>query len=416
MSKIKSFQFVITMISIMSLILFLLLLGLEAYFTERMKEFSVEYNYNNTRIISLSEGVPGSTVPDTWALKNLLREPFDDKVITRRREEDLVYVSIDEEGFLLPSVQHKNPDLTLAFLGGSTTYCLRVKPEVRFSYLIARRLEKNLSKKVRSLNAAYNRLDTIHSTNILINKVLPKEPDYVFINHAINDLNKLLVIRRYWDSGLFRGYLKKKYSLKNSLLYFKNQYFTNTYEAIRSLPKIATIFKWIPGSSIHKDATTTPGGKTDEWSVFEDQILKFDEKDILSQFKSAQTAIVKIISSWGVTPVLLVQPSFLDNPHVSQNPWANEFFLKIKKKWGLSAEQYVNLYKKMRQAVREVGKETGALVIDLAREIPPTPEFYGDIMHLNNGGSELAANIIGDFLEKKIRKCLKKTGRVQCVE
>ena len=45
-------------------------------------------------------------------------------------------LSIDAEGFIEPSRVHEQPDVTIAFLGGSTTAIEYVQPQLRFPYLV----------------------------------------------------------------------------------------------------------------------------------------------------------------------------------------------------------------------------------------------------------------------------------------
>ena len=53
----------------------------------------------------------------------------------------------------MPSKVHDHPDLTLAFLGGSTTECIYVDENNRFPYLAGRLIEEQTGLKVNSYNA-----------------------------------------------------------------------------------------------------------------------------------------------------------------------------------------------------------------------------------------------------------------------
>ena len=52
-------------------------------------------------------------------------------------------IRVDRQGFIMPSKVHDRPDLTLAFLGGSTTECIYVDENQRFPYLVGRLLERD---------------------------------------------------------------------------------------------------------------------------------------------------------------------------------------------------------------------------------------------------------------------------------
>jgi hypothetical protein len=107
-------------------------------------------------------------------------------------------IATDKNGFIMPSDVHSTPDLRIVFLGGSTTECLYMEETERFPYLVGRELEKKLGKKINTYNGGVSANESMHSLNILINKVLPMKPDYVVMMHNINDL---LILRSQGGYG-----------------------------------------------------------------------------------------------------------------------------------------------------------------------------------------------------------------------
>ena len=174
--NLKNIFFGIILIAIPFLFTLLLFFGAEYYLKYKAEAAGIFYKFNNTRIIKLEEQTPGTTI------------------FSGEEDENgkLIRSGVDNQGFLLPISNHKDPDLILAFLGGSTTYLAHVKPKDRFPYLIGTSLEKRLNIKVKTLNSGASGADTTQTINILFNKVLPQKPDYVVLMHAVNDLNKLL--------------------------------------------------------------------------------------------------------------------------------------------------------------------------------------------------------------------------------
>jgi hypothetical protein len=61
---------------------------------------------------------------------------------------------------------------------------------------------------------------------------------------------------------------------------------------------------------------------------------------------------------------------------------------------GISYVQLKELYDAFNNTIREVGRKNQVVVIDLAREVPPDKNFLYDIVHFNDAGSKLAAQII----------------------
>ncbi len=98
----------------------------------------------------------------------------------------------DDHGFIRPSKVHEHPDLVLAFLGGSTTECIYDDENNRFPYLAGHLLEEKTGLRVNSYNAAKSGNDSLHSLNIMLNKVVSLKPDIVVMMHNINELAVLL--------------------------------------------------------------------------------------------------------------------------------------------------------------------------------------------------------------------------------
>ena len=62
---------------------------------------------------------------------------------------------------------------------------------------------------------------------------------------------------------------------------------------------------------------------------------------------------------------------------------------------GATAWQVLELYNGV---TREVGREQGVLVIDLAREMPKNSAYFFDLMHYTNAGAARMADIIATHL------------------
>ena len=112
---------------------------------------------------------------------------------------------IDGNGFIIPSQIHNKPDLSLVFLGGSSTACGYMEENQRFPYVTGRLLESTTGKKINSYNGGVGGNNSLHSLNILLNKVIPLKPEVVFLCHNINDLTTLLLEKTYWSANPSRS-------------------------------------------------------------------------------------------------------------------------------------------------------------------------------------------------------------------
>jgi lysophospholipase L1-like esterase len=373
MPLIKRLQFIIVLVFIPITISLILFIGWETYLIFQKNKEGTKYKYNNERVIKLHELNPGEI--------NLVQMRFDPEHST-----EMIPVGTDNLGFLLPSSFYEDPDITLAFMGDSITFGLAIKPEDRFPYVAGQLLEKKLSKKVRSLNAGVLGQDMIQSINILINKVLPQNPDYVFILPGQVDYFRNALTGGYWNSNS-PPYIINKFSLANSLKYLKNIFFPNSYSATKKV----FIKHWSSLLRKTKSQKTTLQTKS--------------AQAIASPFKSALLSWVEISKSWGVTPVILAKPikHYIAGDFQEKSP-------STLKNSGTDKERRAELLQVFNQTVRDVAKETGAILIDLGTKFDLGP----DKLHYDPKGSRMVAGIIADTLKKEIAKCQKTNGTVKC--
>ncbi len=122
-------------------------------------------------------------------------------------------VATDQHGFIGPSEIHAQPDIKIVFLGGSTTECLYMEEEQRFPYLVGRQLETALHQKVNTYNGGVSANESLHSLNILLNKVLPMKPQMVVFMHNINDLVVLRSQGTYWYPHSLKSHVQNAKTL-----------------------------------------------------------------------------------------------------------------------------------------------------------------------------------------------------------
>jgi len=122
-------------------------------------------------------------------------------------------IATDKNGFIGPSIIHTNPDLQIIFLGGSTTECLYMQEHERFPYLVGRQLEAALHKKVNTYNGGVSANESMHSLNVLMNKVLPLKPQMVVLMHNINDLVVLRSQGTYWYPHSLKSHVQNAKTL-----------------------------------------------------------------------------------------------------------------------------------------------------------------------------------------------------------
>jgi lysophospholipase L1-like esterase len=281
----------------------------------------------------------------------VLREPRPG-LVTRVDDADL---RIDENGFVRPSKLHDSPDLSIFFIGGSTTMCRAVAESKRFPYLVGRALEEDLGLSVNSYNAGIPGADTLHSINLLINKVLPLKPDVVVLMHAINDVAVLYHEGSLWNAHPTRSHLG--------------------CTRVGRPSREDRVKEWANRGA--HDLITTKGGLTPLREEFATNLFTF----------------IAIARTKGIVPVLMTQFNRiqLEPGQVSEAEW-------------MPSPAFRDLYMRFQQLIRDVGAAADVLVVDLAEELPPEKRYFFDVVHLNELGSMEVADIIARKLGPTLAK------------
>lgn len=287
---------------------------------------------------------------------------------------------IDSNGFIVPSEIHNNPNINIAFLGGSTTECRVVSENTRYPYLVGRIIEKQTGLKVNSYNSGISGNTSIHSIDILLNKVVPLTPSIVVMMHNVNDLSTLLLEGSYWNNSPTRSLVVRTKPTKDFLLELKNIFIPNLYYEWKAISNF--VRQWLDQK---------PVGEFDHVKGQK----KINQTYLISEFKKNLKLFISICRIRGIAPVLMTQASRLkDNP----DDLIIELTKPLQADYQLAYTDYKEIYDLFNQATRDVGEEHNVLVIDLARKVPQEKEYIYDIAHYNDNGSKFVAEIISNEL------------------
>jgi lysophospholipase L1-like esterase len=288
------------------------------------------------------------------------------------------HLRIDGDGFIYPSKLHDSPDLSIVFLGGSTTESMFVDEDRRFAYLVGRLLERP-TRKVNSYNGGVSGNHSMHSIDSLLNKVLPMHPDIVVLMHAINDLTILLYEGSYWNHNPYRSLIvtqTRSTQIFGAAKALKDYLVPNLYMALKTALRL---------------------GSDDEFAHIRHR--KFNVPDMTSlvqKFEQSLRIFVHVCVVANVSPVLMTQANRITkDPDPSLAREINRAAADL----GLDYDRYRELYSAFNEAIRNVANEEGILLIDLAQLIPPKPEYIYDTVHLSKEGSRLTADIITSELQ-----------------
>ena len=357
------------------LLVFLVVCGL-GLLTEKILAFkagALSHPLGVKRFIKLREFEPGYAevlLPSLQAMAQsdtLVRRPY--------------IIRVDENGFIMPAKVHEHPDLTLVFLGGSTTEDIYDDENNRFPYLVGHLLEESTGLQVNSYNAAKSGNDSLHSLDVLLNKVVPLKPDLVAMMHNINDLSILLFEKSYWNRNPSRSPLIEKKPDWRTV----GKNLQETFQLARDLV-VPHLY-----AALHRLLHAEGKSQADEFQQVRGQKIEVNQDYLVREFTLNLQTFINICQARGITPVLLTMPSRLkDDP----DPLIPRLMQRLEKQNGITYRDFKGAFDRFNQAIREVAAQNRVLLIDLAQEIPQEKEYMSDVVHFTPAGSRLVAQKI----------------------
>ena len=297
---------------------------------------------------------------------------------------------IDNDGFIMPSKRYANPDMSIVFLGGSTTECRYVAEEHRFPYLAGVLLEQQTRIKINSYNAARGGNNSLHSLDILLNKVFPIKPDIVVMLHNINDLVVLLYESSYWNDKPSKSVIFdiNKEIDANFYKIIRDRYIPNLAAAMRNLDKsLRSLYKSDKKSS-------------DEFANIRGKHLTVDKSAMIDQFEMNLQSFIYLCKARNIIPVLMTMPSrFKEKP--------DQIILDTFKNVTIEYAQFRELFDLFNNSILKKAHENNIMVIDLAKEIPQEKEFMSDVVHYTDKGARKIADIISGRLKPVVNTRIK---------
>lgn len=291
-------------------------------------------------------------------------------------------LSTDADGFIEPAQRHKNPDLEIVFMGGSTTECLYVDPEHRFPYLTSHMLESEFGLKINGINAGRSGNNSMHSLLLLLGKVLALKPDYVVLMEAFNDIGTLSKGTYWTETGSKRMIDVEKNSLDAAVRVLTNAAIPNTSDlATRA---------WRPLKQLLR------GGAAQAAE------FKGAPRQAGEQFENALRSFVGITRAWSIRPILMTQVYVPANSETEQGSsfLAREHLGSAR----LNSTDTRSVHDHFNEIIRTVARDENVLLIDLARA---ETWRFGDVydgIHFTDQGSIMVAQVIASALGREIAK------------
>jgi len=304
-------------------------------------------------------------------------------------------IETDADGFIKPSRLHADPDVTIVFLGGSTTECMYVDAENRFPYLAGQLLERQTGLKINSLNGGKAGNNVTHINDALTGKVVPIKPDYVVLMEAINDLGLLEREGTYWVEWdtTFGHLVERRLSMETIATDLRNLLIPRTYEALRTVQQ--NIGVRLNGVKFVGDAQAAAPAR---------QRVQTTLAENLAAYRAAVTQFVTTAKAWGITPILmtqLMQGDLGTDGKLQDGHYLDTDLLAAR---GLTPQSTKRAHAHYNAVLRSVADTQGVLLIDLDAMLPADASTVYDGLHFHDTGSRRVAEIIADRLGSVVQE------------
>ncbi len=270
------------------------------------------------------------------------------------------------------------------FMGGSTTACVYINPQMRFPFLI----NKSLDDSINVINLSKEGKHSHHSFLQLNTQLNETQINNLILMHNVNDLAHLLYFNSY----------TKGISTRRSVIEYDDLLEINKkpfYLPVNVIDKLKqSISQLYPNmyNNIKKVNLLSFLKNVDEFQNYRTKKNKIDEV-IFKKFENNLNLFVSTTSIRGTNLILMTQ----FNRFTPYDSFVRREYNESKNV--LSYENFIFAYERFNDIIRKVASENDLKLVDLDSLIPKNKEYMYDSVHLTEKGSVLVSEVILKHLE-----------------
>ena len=286
-------------------------------------------------------------------------------------------------------------DLTIVTVGGSTTECFDLAENKTWPHDLGVNLQRHFNHLWLN-NAGLSGNSTFGHYILMQDYLVKLKPKVVIFLVGINDLG--IRGERDFDQRIhgvnfrslerFLASLAVHSELATAALNLYRYYFPKSTMINNQNDPQETDFKKLPHFAVSDAARAA--------------LIKDHRDHYVRPYKTRLEKLIAICREHHIVPVLVTQPVLYGGGVDEASGVDLDHRFVAKDMDGATAWQVLELYNDI---TREVGREQGVLVIDLARQMPKNSTYYFDLMHYTNAGAAQVADIVArqltPFLAKK---------------
>ncbi len=279
-------------------------------------------------------------------------------------------------------------DLTILTVGGSTTECFDLAEDKTWPHVLGVDLKRRF-KHLWLNNAGLSGNSTYGHYILMQDYVVKLRPKVVIFLVGINDVG--IHGEREFDHRI-HGFNARSLERLLASLAMHSELAAAALNLYRYyLPKSVMI-------NNQNDPQEIDLKKLPDFTVSNKQLMaliKDHREHYLGPYKQRLEKLITICRDHNMVPVLVTQPVLYGavvDPATGVN-LAHKFVAT-----GMDGATGWDILELYNDVTRQVGREHGLLVIDLAREMPKNSLYYYDLMHYTNAGAARVADIIDTHL------------------
>lgn len=267
----------------------------------------------------------------------------------------------DENGYIIGSSTDVSDfvEFRILFSGGSTVECQEVDEPLRFPFAVQSILNEKGLSEIHALNLGIRGHTTFETIKLMIGTNLFDNFQAILFMHNINDWTVLANCSSYFPSS--PDGVAGRYGSTNSLI---NKIIENAHESLTTKSSLVFLLNNLYHKYFSSEIIPQPEEPVTLDSKVVDNICRTYHKNTIN--------LAVLTKAKNAEPVFLTEPSPFEG--------------------GLQEE--------LNNELRKICQSHNYHLIDVARRFPINSEhlFFPDMVHLNNEGSLLVAQIVADEL------------------
>lgn len=322
--------------------------------------------------------------------------PKNQKVIIENKKihslQPEIYHTKNNMGFRGPDVPASLENfLSIITVGGSTTESYYISDSLTWSF----RLYENLQSDFPDIwlnNAGLDGHSTYGHKMLLRDHLLSLHPDYIIFMVGCNDVER----DDLHKMDQMQGGLSIEKERNRILSFLKNH-----SELVSLVDNIKRSNQARRRSLMHEDlAPRILANDTLFISESEFEAVMERQGPYLAGFRHRLDELIEICLENGIQPILLTQASMFG---IGTDPVTGGSLEKTRLNDGTNGKLYWQRLELYNDVVREAARSNGLLLIDLARLVPKSSQYFYDTVHFTNDGSELVAELVYEQLTNYLK-------------